>query len=184
MNQILNADVVLLVAINHGLSSGFMDLVMAFLSAKLTWAIVVLAGLLYGWYKRDRKLLRLMLVMTVAVGISDFVAYQYMKPYFDRFRPCKAHYFVKVVFDCGGINGFPSNHATNFAVAAIMLMAHYGRALGSIALFFCFLVGFSRVYLGVHYPTDIFAGFLLGFSWGGLCVVVTKTFVRRDVGTT
>jgi undecaprenyl-diphosphatase len=49
----------------------------------------------------------------------------------------------------------------------------------AIAMLLTFLVGSSRVFLGVHYPTDVVAGWLIGLSWALLCWVVERTLERR-----
>ena len=54
-----------------------------------------------------------------------------------------------------------------------------GSNLIAIAMFVTFLVGLSRVFLGVHYPSDVVAGWLIGMSWAMLCWAVERTVERR-----
>jgi undecaprenyl-diphosphatase len=48
-----------------------------------------------------------------------------------------------------------------------------------MAVFLTLLVGISRVYLGVHYPTDVVAGWMFGFFWASFCWIVAKRFERE-----
>jgi len=48
-----------------------------------------------------------------------------------------------------------------------------------MAVFLTLIVGVSRVYLGVHYPTDVVAGWMFGFFWASLCWIIAKRFERE-----
>jgi undecaprenyl-diphosphatase len=61
-------------------------------------------------------------------------------------------------------------------IAETRLAKYYCMA---IAMFVTFLVGASRVILGVHYPTDVVAGWLIGMSWALLCWIVERLLERR-----
>ena len=93
-----------------------------------------------------------------------------MKPFFHRFRPCHdpaIQNLVHVVGDCGGQFGFASSHASNsFAlVMAIYLLAklnNWSLKLPAFLLFWAIIVSYSRIYVGVHFPTDIVVGAIVG----------------------
>ena len=83
---------------------------------------------------------------------------------------------------------FPSGHAMTTAAIYLTLGALLMRVSERrITRFYCmgvamlatFLVGASRVYLGVHYPTDVLAGWLIGLSWALLCWIVERALERR-----
>lgn len=73
---------------------------------------------------------------------------------------------------------FPSGHTLHCFIAATILM-HYDKRLGVPALVMAVLVGFSRMYLYVHYPTDVLAGAALGVGIGLVTVLIFETVKRR-----
>jgi undecaprenyl-diphosphatase len=85
-------------------------------------------------------------------------------------------------------SSFPSGHALTAAAVYLTLGALLMRiAEGRLAKYYCiatamfvtFLVGTSRVFLGVHYPTDVLAGWLIGMTWALSCWVVERALERR-----
>ncbi len=81
---------------------------------------------------------------------------------------------------------FPSGHTTQTAAVAVTLAAigaattaSWPRKVGiwSVAILLCLLVGFSRLYLGVHWPTDVLAGYALGALWAAICALTTRRAV-------
>jgi len=106
-------------------------------------------------------------VLGAAVGLTDFVGGQ-LKWAFERVRPCRAlSEAVKIEpSGCGGLFSFPSNHAANTAAIAAFLQVLYPKS-GWITWPIVAFVGFSRVFIGAHYVTDVFGGWMLGGVIGG-----------------
>ncbi|NRA65717.1 MAG: phosphatase PAP2 family protein [Pseudobacteriovorax sp.] len=160
--------------VNHGLSNRILDVVMVAISSHWIWLIVLaLVGLQIDFKKRGWKII---LIAGVAVGLSDLFAFEVLKPYFGRMRPCKVLEGVNIVKSCGGRFGFPSNHAINSATFAVSMMLWRPHRFMRFLLAFAILVGFSRVYLGVHYPGDVLFGFSLGVIWAFTFFKVCRSF--------
>lgn len=106
-------------------------------------------------------------VLGAAVGLTDFVGGQ-LKWVFERIRPCRAITDAAKIepSGCGGLFSFPSNHAANTAALAAFLQVLYPRS-GWVTWPIVALVGFSRVFIGAHYVTDVFGGWVLGGLIGG-----------------
>ncbi len=154
------------ITINIGMAKGWLDPWMVALSSKWIWIVfVVFWAILAG---KNRHRWALFLVAAFAVSCADLFAFEVLKPYFGRIRPCKEFYYVRVVHSCGGMLSFPSNHATNGLTVATLVAFWDRRLVGIPLLMFAILVAFSRVYLGVHYLGDIVAGALLGVLWATL----------------
>ena len=106
-------------------------------------------------------------VLAGAVGLSDFLGGQ-LKWVFERVRPCRALSQAIAVEPggCGGLFSFPSNHAINTAAAAAFIQVLYPRS-GWISWPIVAMIGVARVYVGAHYVTDVFGGWLIGGAIGG-----------------
>ncbi len=103
-----------------------------------------------------------------------------MKHAFNRPRPTIVPH-LRVVFS----TSFPSGHAMESAIVYLTLAAILMRAsetrltklyILGIAVLLTMLVGISRVYLGVHYPTDVLGGWIIGFLWASICWLVAQRF--------
>jgi undecaprenyl-diphosphatase len=119
-------------------------------------------------------------VLAIAAG---GLAANLLKWVFVRARPDLVPHLVNV-----DSASFPSAHAMNSAVTFLTLGVLLGRSLKDgrlkayllgLAVFLTLIVGFSRVYLGVHWPTDVVAGWAVGAAWAILCSLVATRLQRR-----
>jgi undecaprenyl-diphosphatase len=108
----------------------------------------------------------------------SYFRYQFLKPLFARPRPCHVLEHVRLLVGCGGAYGFPSNHACNFFGTATFFFYFY-RKTGWVMFAPAILIGWSRVYVGVHYPSDAVGGALWGILLA-LFIIFVARLVFKD----
>lgn len=168
----------------NGLHTAWLDTLMYWITYKYTWfPVYFLLVAAVIWKYRTRGLV-MCLGILLAVGISDQLTSGWMKPFFERLRPCQVpdlQAAVHLVTGCGGRYGFASSHAsTTFGLATtVWLMLRRWSLWFGAAFAWSSLVAYSRVYVGVHYPADILVGAAVGFLVGWLVYQLYRWLARR-----
>jgi undecaprenyl-diphosphatase len=154
-------------------NSPFWDTVMYTISGRVIWAPIYLAILFYLGFKYKRRFLIIVPFILIAVTLADQVSVQLFKNIFMRLRPCHEPSLAGMVHlvkgECGGLYGFVSSHASNsFNVALLSLMFIKKRWYTISIITWALVIGYSRIYLGVHYPGDVICGSMVGafIGWG------------------
>ena len=106
--------------------------------------------------------------MLVSMAIAAIIGSLILKPLIARERPFSANGFTELLISAPKDFSFPSGHTSASAAAAVILFIRDRRA-GIPAILLAMLIAFSRMYLYVHYPSDILGGVILGLlsAWGG-----------------
>ena len=102
----------------------------------------------------------------VVVTLTDQSSSAWLKPWLERLRPCKVM-TVRLLVSCGAGYSFPSSHAANLFGQALFFGLLYKKYL-PYSILAAFLVGISRVFVGVHYPLDVVGGMIVGGIEGAL----------------
>jgi membrane-associated phospholipid phosphatase len=173
LQHIIDFDRHLFYQINHGMTNPFFDAVMPWLRTARNWIpLYVLIAVFCLWKYRFWGL-AIMAGIGLSAGFADFTSASIIKPEVHRARPCQdvvtgPQDIVRV--GCGGF-GFPSTHATDhFAMAFFMSMVFRKRWrwVWLWALLWAALISFAQVYVGVHFPADVFCGAIYGCLCGWL----------------
>jgi len=136
----------------------WLDRFMVFLSDPYA-ALVPLSVLFIYVLTKDRLRWRILVGVILVVALDDWLGGQ-LKHLFAAERPCHALEGVRLLQGCGA-NSFPSNHSANTAAFAVYTFLFYRKA-GWYLWLIPLLVGISRIYVGVHFPLDVFGGWIFG----------------------
>ncbi len=174
----------------NSLNSPFCDQMMHAVSGKLIWAPLYLAILVFLGIKYKRKFLIILLFIILAITLSDQISAHLVKNLVHRLRPCHEPSLQGLVHlvngECGGNFGFVSSHASNsFNVALLSLLLIRKRWFTITIIIWAAVIGYSRIYLGVHYPGDVICGSLLGafIGWGvySLYILTDNKILRHKL---
>ena len=162
--------------LNQGSQNWVFDVILPFLTdinqnpigiviLALLWLLLLTKG------GRAGTIAALLLIPTIA--LSDQLNSSFLKFIIDRPRPCHELANVHLLVGCGSGYSFPSSHAVNNFAAAVVLSYFLPRWTWA---FFCYagVIAFSRIYVGVHYPSDVLAGAIIGVLIGLLVIVAFR----------
>ena len=145
--------------------------------------LVTLIILVLGYLLFERRFG--LALLTLASTVGGWILEVILKASFGRERPSVVPHLQHVT-----TSSFPSGHSMLSAVVYLTLGALLARSTSdrllrvyfiTAGMMLSFLVGLTRVYLGVHYPTDVMAGWIAGFGWAVLCALVAQALQRRRV---
>jgi undecaprenyl-diphosphatase len=179
LDELLHIDTQVLLAIN-GWHAPWADTLMWIISAKATWIplYLLLIGLLVWryrqpamtsvkWLQRVPACVVMIVVIGLAVGAADFIASGILKDWVARPRPSRVPELEGVLHLVNdyrsGQYGFVSSHAANTMAVALLFSLIWRNKIATCGLMLWVAANcYSRMYLGVHYPTDILGGLIVG----------------------
>lgn len=181
MQALEAADLALLRFINQSLANPFFDWLMPLASSSaLLWPAVAVVAALAIW-RGGRKGRLFMVVFALVAATGDPLVCNNLKKAIQRPRPFVDHANVVTRLGRGGSYAMPSGHAFNWGVIIAVSGLFYRRALW-VAVPLGLLVGVSRIYNGVHYPSDVLAGWMLGAVYAALFLLLLDRLVWPHVG--
>ena len=158
-----------------------LDYLMPIITDADNWVLPILALILYLGIKCGKRGKITLVLLVFALALTDSICAQLLKPFFERIRPSHIDLDgLNLLVSKGGRWSMPSNHAANifsFAVILSYFYEKYKRPLFVLA----FLIAFSRVYVGVHYPGDVIVGSLVGYALAWLVLTLWVILKMREL---
>jgi membrane-associated phospholipid phosphatase len=175
LQKIIEIDQYLFLKINKGCRNAFFDTILPFVREANFWAPLYIFILLFVAINFGKKAIWWLILALVTFAYSELISSHILKPLFARPRPCIDPIFsdkVRLLANyCGGNGSFTSSHAANhFGLAMFFYITfkHISPQYSKLFFVWASLICFAQVYVGVHYPTDVIGGALLGIFIGWL----------------
>lgn len=176
----------LIVHINQQWSNGFLDTVLPYMRETLFWMPLYLFLLLFAIMNFGIRSIWWVLGFALTAILADVISSQLIKEHIWRTRPCRelsvASQLRFFIAYCPGSSSFTSSHATSHFGQAMFCWLTLRSVMGKWALLFFFwalIIAYTQVYVGVHYPFDVFCGAILGCGIG----LLTGRLFNRQIGT-
>jgi undecaprenyl-diphosphatase len=191
LENLIELDRIIFSFLNQGLSNQFLDWIMPVITdwdKTILGRLLIISIVIFLLWKGDPKKRMLVPLLFLTLIITDQLNSSVLKNMIARPRPCHlvdgAYIIenVRLLVSCGSGFSFPSSHAANsFAIAT--LLSIYYQKLSWLFILLAAIVGFSRIYVGVHFPLDVIGGAVVGvicslilyYSW----LLISKYFSTR-----
>lgn len=168
LTSIIEIDQGLFELINVGFTNAFFDWLMPIMRSKEVWIPLYAFIVLFVYFNFDKwKATRYIFYLLMLVALADLTSSRLIKPTFMRDRPCHCEEIVELIerVPCGHGYSFTSSHAANHFAIALFLILSLGSIFPKIKwplLIWASIISFAQVYVGVHYPSDVISGAILG----------------------
>lgn len=173
LEKFLYFDKVIFYFINQNLQNSLFDKIMPFITDFSNFKIPVLILIFLLLISGSKKERMAVLLTIIAVILSDFISSSILKEIFMRERPCNVLENVRLLVGCSSSYSFPSSHAANITSFSLIFSCRY-RKIAPFLIFLAISVCFSRIYTGVHYPSDVLAGIFVGCFSSFLVIFAEK----------
>jgi len=161
--------------INHHMQNSFFDWIMPLASSGGIIIWIVIAAAIFFWRPPNGKITALLTV--AALILSSFLVNDFLKEIIGRPRPFLTLTDIRLLIEKPNSFSFPSGHSANsFACATVI--AKKIKPLAPLAFLTAFIIAFSRVYVGVHYPIDVVGGVIIGLICGLLVLYVENHYCK------
>ncbi len=169
-------DVTLFRLVHEQLRNPFLDQVLPFFSSNLLFAPALLISAVFLVWKGGARGRVFVAMLTLIILVGDGLICNALKHAVGRARPFTVLENVQPLVGRGGSGSMPSSHAANWFAAATVGFIYFRRSLWWV-IPVALLIGFSRVYLGVHYPSDVLVGALLGVGYAsGIVLILNRVW--------
>lgn len=176
MNFLNQYELPLLHAMHDTLQSDVGDAFFSFVTRLCDGGIVwIILAVILLFFKKTR---RAGLAMAFALIIGLLITNVTIKPLIARIRPYVADPSIALIIPPESEFSFPSGHTSTSFECAFALFAYHKKA-GAAAIMFACIIGFSRLYLMVHYPTDVICGAILGVGIAFAACAVARFVVKK-----
>jgi undecaprenyl-diphosphatase len=183
--KIIQWDHSFFITINSQWTNPVFDRLMPFMRNSWHWIPVYMFLLVFMLLNFRIKGLWWAVFFLATVAATDMIGMYVFKEGIERYRPCRNSELEGqvrlLVSECGSGWSFISNHAANhFGMATFFFLTfrRISKPAAWIAIFWAFLIAYSQVYVGLHFPLDVLCGAMLGVAFGA----ITGTFFNKRFG--